>query len=93
MNNLDNYLTQDIKQAARLTKKFWKLTDELEDRVTQGNLEGAKDAALSMVHIVNELEYMQHRKRNQDDLTRMAIQLSKGGIINAEVVWRNEQDQ
>ncbi|WP_281659100.1 hypothetical protein [Halobacillus sp. Cin3] len=85
MNNLDNYLPEDIGRAVRLTKEFWRLTDELEEPFTIKSYHGARATSTRMITIVNELEWLQERKQNIDRLRKLSVDL-ESQVITVAIV-------
>ncbi|MFC7061661.1 hypothetical protein [Halobacillus seohaensis] len=90
MNNLDNYLKQDIEQAAQETRRFWNLANKLQAEFTQGDMEACKQTAFNMIQISNELEWLQERKQNNNQLSHLVARLNQKGIVAAKVEWLRE---
>ncbi|WP_082235005.1 hypothetical protein [Halobacillus massiliensis] len=86
----EQYLSQDIDEAIERTNNFWKLTNQMQEQFTQGDMAASKQTAFQMVHIVNELEFLRERKNNQMEFHQLVVQLKDKGILRAQVEWWHE---
>ncbi|MFD2924203.1 hypothetical protein [Halobacillus naozhouensis] len=103
MNNLNNYLPQDVGQAARETKCFWDLSEQVQKAFTQGDIDTAVTRTVDLLNTLNNLKYLRTRKAEQEEkeytkrmahyhkVGKLAIELEQRGITSAVVRWEDAE--
>ncbi|WP_079480595.1 hypothetical protein [Halobacillus salinus] len=90
MSQSNLYLVQDEEKATAELRCVYNLQKKIETEIAQGDFSEAKLLAVDILNSLNELEFLRSRKMNQDELSRVVIQLEKQGIVSAMVKWPNE---
>ncbi|MEC3884609.1 hypothetical protein VKA52_12820 [Halobacillus sp. HZG1] len=85
MNNLDNYLEQDTGKAAKELRCLYDLKKKQEESIAQGDFSKAKLLGVDILNSLNELEFLRERKKNHDNLRKVAIDLENHGLMVAVV--------
>lgn len=90
MNDLNNYLAEDVVKAAKELDCLHDLRQKQGEAIAQGNFMQAKLLGADVLNSLNELEFMRERKINRDNLRRVAIEMVDQGILVAMVKHRYE---
>ncbi|SEA52958.1 hypothetical protein SAMN05421743_105190 [Thalassobacillus cyri] len=83
--NLDQFLQQDIEQAAREHRCYYDLLNKLEEKFIQRDFDGCKQAAVDIINTAQALQQLRERKERHDELQQVSKELIKQGILCAVV--------